>query len=48
MLYFMIDCAMLNCEQCQASSQSVMGECTKCAGVFVLDKGTCNDSKLKT
>ena len=23
-----------------------MGECTKCAGVFVLDKGTCNDSKL--
>ena len=46
MLYFMVDCVMLNCEQCQTSSQSAMGECTKCAGVFVLDKGTCNDSKL--
>ena len=42
----MIDYAMLNCEQCQQSSQGAIGECTKCAGVFVLDKGTCNDSKL--
>ena len=37
---------MLNCEQCKASNQSAMGECTKCAGAFVLNKGTCNDSKL--
>ena len=42
----MTECAIPNCEQCKASDQSAMGECTKCAGVLVLDKGTCNDSKL--
>ena len=41
-----IDCAIPNCEECQLSDRSAIGECTKCAGVFVLDKGTCNDSKL--
>ena len=44
--YVATGCAIPNCEQCKESSQNVMGECTKCAGVFVLDKGTCNDSKL--
>ena len=44
--YTVTGCAIPNCEECQSSSQSAMGECTKCAGVFVLDKGTCSDSKL--
>lgn len=41
-----IGCAIPNCEQCKESSQDVKGECTKCADMFVLNNGTCNDSKL--
>ena len=41
-----IGCAIPNCEQCKESNQNVTGECTKCAGVFVLNNGICNDSKL--
>ena len=42
------ECAILNCEQCKASDQSAMGECTKCAAVFALDKGTCSDNSCKS
>ena len=35
---------MLNCEQCKESDKNE-GECTECAGVFVLHQGTCNNSK---
>ena len=46
---FMIkECAISNCEQCKASDQSAMGECTKCATVCVLDKGTCSDNSCKS
>ncbi|XP_065897908.1 fibropellin-1-like isoform X2 [Dysidea avara] len=34
-------CVMLNCEQCKESDKNEMGECTECAGVFVLHQGTC-------
>jgi len=42
---FVIECSMLNCEECIESEENATGECTKCAGTFVLDQGTCNDSK---
>ena len=42
----MLDCTLPNCEECEVIDGSVMGRCTKCAGVFVLNEGTCNDSKL--
>ena len=37
---------MPNCEECEESEQHGMGKCTKCAGVFELYQGTCNDSEL--
>jgi len=43
----MIDCTMPNCEECVESDENEMGKCTKCAGVFILDRGTCNDSEMQ-
>ena len=37
---------MLDCDQCIESEDFAIGECTKCTGAYVLDQGTCNDSKL--
>jgi len=46
-MYNNLGCAMLNCEQCKENDKNEMGECTECAGVFVLDdEGTCNNSEL--
>ena len=43
---FVIDCALLECEECIENKDMAIGECTKCTGNYVLDQGTCNDSKL--
>ena len=43
--HFVIDCAMVDCEECIENKDMVVGECTKCIGAHVLDQGTCNDSK---
>ena len=42
----LLGCAMLNCEQCKESDKNEMGECTECAGMFVLNEGTCKNSEL--
>lgn len=42
--YCIIDCTLPNCAECEESDQNDMGKCTKCAGVFVLYQGTCNDN----
>ena len=42
-IIIIIDCAIPNCQECRENNQSgVMGECTKCFGAFVLDKGICS------
>ena len=43
--HFVIECAMLDCEDCVENTDMAVGECTKCTGAHVLDQGTCNDSK---
>ena len=45
---FVVDCAIIDCEECIENKDRAVGECTKCTGVYVLDQGTCNDSKLWT
>lgn len=37
---------MLDCDQCIESEDFAVGECTKCTGAYVLNQGTCNDSKF--
>ena len=42
----MVGCAVLDCDECKENQDYVLGECTKCTGAYVLDQGTCNDSKF--
>ena len=44
--HFVVDCALSDCEECIENIDNAVGECTKCTGTYVLDQGTCNDSKL--
>ena len=45
---FVVDCAISDCDECIENIDNAVGECTKCTGTYVLDQGTCNDSKLQT